>query len=64
VLGYLPSHLTRPEIAQALHVSINTVNTHIRNIYAKLGARDRSAAVQRGRQLRLLSHQIAPTSPK
>ena len=53
VLRYLPTNLTRTEIAQELHVSINTVNTHIRNVYAKLGARDRSAAVQRARQLRL-----------
>jgi LuxR family maltose regulon positive regulatory protein len=64
VLGYLPTNLTRPEIAHALHVSINTVNTHIRNVYAKLGARDRSAAVQRARQLRLLSNRLSPTSPK
>jgi LuxR family transcriptional regulator, maltose regulon positive regulatory protein len=64
VLGYLPTNLTRPEIAQELHVSINTVNTHIRNVYAKLGARDRSAAVQRARQLRLLSNRFSPTSPK
>jgi LuxR family maltose regulon positive regulatory protein len=34
---------------------VNTVNTHVRNIYAKLQAQDRSAAVQRARQLRLLS---------
>jgi LuxR family maltose regulon positive regulatory protein len=64
VLGYLPTNLTRPEIAQALHVSINTVNTHIRNVYAKLGAGDRSAAVQRARQLRLLSHRLARASSK
>jgi hypothetical protein len=31
------------------------VSTHIRRIYAKLGATDRSSAVQRGRELRLLS---------
>jgi LuxR family maltose regulon positive regulatory protein len=55
VLRYLPTNLTRPEIAQELYVSINTVNTHIRNIYSKLGARDRSSAVQRARELRLLS---------
>jgi len=64
VLGYLPTNLTRSEIAQALHVSINTVNTHIRNVYAKLGARDRSAAVERARQLRLLSNGRSPASPK
>jgi LuxR family maltose regulon positive regulatory protein len=55
VLRYLPTNLTRPEIAGELSVSLNTVNTHIRRIYAKLGATDRSTAVQRGRELRLLS---------
>ena len=55
VLRFLPTNLTRPEIAQELYVSINTVNTHIRNIYSKLGARDRSSAVERARELRLLS---------
>jgi LuxR family maltose regulon positive regulatory protein len=55
VLRYLPTNLTRPEIARELYVSINTVNTHIRNIYSKLGARDRSSAVQRARELRVLS---------
>jgi LuxR family maltose regulon positive regulatory protein len=55
VMRYLPTNLTRPEIARELYISINTVNTHIRNIYAKLGARDRSSAVQRARELRLLS---------
>jgi LuxR family transcriptional regulator, maltose regulon positive regulatory protein len=55
VLRYLPTNLTRPEIARELYVSINTVNTHIRNVYSKLGARDRSSAVQRARELRLLS---------
>jgi LuxR family maltose regulon positive regulatory protein len=55
VLRYLPTNMTRPEIARELYVSINTVNTHIRNIYSKLGARDRSSAVQQARELRLLS---------
>jgi LuxR family transcriptional regulator, maltose regulon positive regulatory protein len=55
VLRYLPTNLTRPEIARELYVSINTVNTHIRNIYSKLGARDRSSAVQCARELRLLA---------
>ena len=64
VLRYLPTNLTRPEIAQALYVSINTVNTHMRNIYSKLGAHDRSSAVQRARELRLLSTRLSGTSPK
>ena len=55
VLRYLPTNLTRPEIARELYVSINTVNTHLRNIYFKLGAHDRSSAVRRARELRLLS---------
>jgi LuxR family maltose regulon positive regulatory protein len=33
----------------------NTVSAHIRSIYAKLGVRDRSSAVRRARQLRLLA---------
>jgi LuxR family maltose regulon positive regulatory protein len=60
VLRYLPTNLSRPEIASALSVSVNTVNTHIRNIYAKLQAQDRSSAVQRARQMRLLS--VGPTT--
>jgi LuxR family maltose regulon positive regulatory protein len=55
VLRYLPTNLSRPEIASELSVSVNTVNTHIRNIYAKLAAQDRSSAVQRAREMRLLS---------
>ena len=55
VLRYLPTNLSRPEIASELSVSVNTVNTHIRNIYAKLQAQDRSTAVQRARKMRLLS---------
>jgi LuxR family maltose regulon positive regulatory protein len=55
VLRYLPTNLSRSEIADQLSVSLNTVGTHVRRIYAKLGADDRSAAVQRARELRLLS---------
>jgi LuxR family maltose regulon positive regulatory protein len=55
VLRYLPTNLSRPEIAGELSVSPNTVSAHIRSIYAKLGVRDRSAAVRRARELRLLT---------
>src|SRR6202034_3147225 len=55
VLRYLPTNLTRREIAGELSVSVHTVDSHIRRIYAKLGATDRTAAVERGRELRLLS---------
>jgi LuxR family maltose regulon positive regulatory protein len=55
VLRYLPTNLSRPEIAGELSVSANTVSAHIRSIYVKLGVRDRSSAVQHARQLRLLA---------
>ena len=55
VLRYLPTNLSRPEIAAELSVSVNTVSTHIRSIYAKLRVSDRSSAVQRARELRLLA---------
>lgn len=55
VLGYLPTNLTRPEIAGELFVSLNTVNTHIRNIYAKLGVNGRSEAVATAREAKLLA---------
>jgi LuxR family maltose regulon positive regulatory protein len=55
VLRYLPTNLSRSEIARELTISLHTVNTHVRRIYIKLGADDRSAAVHRARKLRLLS---------
>ena len=55
VLRYLPTNLSRPEIASELSVSLNTVSTHVRSIYSKLQVRDRSSAVQRARELRLLA---------
>jgi LuxR family transcriptional regulator, maltose regulon positive regulatory protein len=64
VLRYLPTTLTRPEIARELYVSVSTVNTHIRNIYSKLGAHSRSSAVRRARELRLLSTAASRPSQK
>jgi LuxR family maltose regulon positive regulatory protein len=55
VLRYLPTNLSRQQIAGELSVSANTVGTHISSIYAKLGVRDRSSAVQCARELRLLA---------
>jgi LuxR family maltose regulon positive regulatory protein len=55
VLRYLPTNLARVEIASELSLSRNTVSTHIRSIYAKLGVSDRSSAVRRARSLGLLS---------
>jgi LuxR family transcriptional regulator, maltose regulon positive regulatory protein len=55
VLRFLPTNLSRQQIAGELSVSANTVSTHIRSIYAKLQVGDRSSAVQRARDLRLLA---------
>ena len=56
MLRYLPTNLSRSDIARELYVSVNTVNTHVRNIYSKLGNGSRTEAVERARQLRLLAH--------
>ena len=55
VLRYLPTHLTAPEIAAELWLSANTVNTHMRHLYAKLGVHSRHEAVDRARALGLLA---------
>ena len=55
VLRFLPTNLSRPVIAAVLSVSVYTVSTHIRSFYAKLQVSDRSAAVQRAREMRLLA---------
>lgn len=54
ILRYLQSVLSNVEIAAELSVSVNTVKTHIRNIYRKLGSSRRREAVRRARELRLL----------
>ena len=54
VLRLLPTGLSAREIGQELGVSRNTVKTHSKNLYRKLGAADRREAVARGRELGLL----------
>jgi LuxR family maltose regulon positive regulatory protein len=54
VLRLLATRLSRREIGQRLYVSLNTVKTHQRALYRKLGVETRSAAVTRARALRLL----------
>ena len=53
VLRLLGTDLDGPEIARELVVSLNTVRTHTRNIYAKLGVNNRRAAVRRAQELGL-----------
>ena len=55
VLGYLPTKLSAPEIADQLYLSVNTVKTHMRHVYDKLGAHRRHEAVERARALGLLA---------
>ena len=54
VLRLLRTELTGPEIARELMVSLNTMRTHTKNIYNKLGANNRQAAVRRAEELNLL----------
>jgi LuxR family maltose regulon positive regulatory protein len=54
VLRYLPSNLSAPEIAAELYLSTSTVKTHMRHIYAKLGAHRRTEAVELAREFGLL----------
>ncbi len=55
VVRFLPSNLKAPEIAAELFVSPNTVRTHMRHIYSKLDAHSRKEAVDRARELGLIS---------
>ncbi|HKO32638.1 MAG TPA: LuxR C-terminal-related transcriptional regulator [Candidatus Limnocylindria bacterium] len=54
VLRYLASTLSNTEIAAELYLSVNTVKTHQRMIYRKLGADGRRDAIRRAKELRLL----------
>lgn len=54
VLGLLPSLLSLEEIAADLTVSVNTVKSHVRSVYGKLGVSSRRQAVAAARQRGLL----------
>jgi LuxR family maltose regulon positive regulatory protein len=54
VLKLLGTELSGPEIADRLSVSLNTVRTHTKNIYSKLGVSNRRTAVRRAEELGLL----------
>jgi LuxR family transcriptional regulator, maltose regulon positive regulatory protein len=54
VMRLLGTDLKGPEIARELFISLNTLRTHTKSIFGKLGVNDRRAAVRRARELGLL----------
>ena len=54
VLRYLPTALSNKRIAAELHMSVNTLKTHLKSIYRKLGAGSRGESVAHARELHLL----------
>jgi LuxR family maltose regulon positive regulatory protein len=58
VLRMLPGEASLREIAATLYLSLNTIKTHSRSIYRKLGAASREEAVARGRELGLLEEDL------
>jgi LuxR family maltose regulon positive regulatory protein len=67
VLRYLPTKLSTPEIADQLYLSVNTVKTHMRHLYDKLGVHRRHEAVEQARALGLLApspRRPEPPSPR
>ena len=54
ILRYLSTGLSNREIAAALYISLNTMKTHVRSLYRRLGVSSRSQAVAAGRARGLL----------
>jgi LuxR family transcriptional regulator, maltose regulon positive regulatory protein len=54
VLVHVSGMLNTAEVAEQMYISVNTVKTHLRNIYRKLAAAHRNEAVRRARQLQLI----------
>jgi LuxR family maltose regulon positive regulatory protein len=64
ILRYLPTNLSVPEIADQTYLSANTVKTHMRHLYGKLGAHSRGKAVERARALGLLAPSALRTTAR
>jgi len=64
VLRLLGTDLDGPDIARELVVSLHTVRSHTKSIYAKLGVNNRRAAVRRAEELDLLSRGRIEESPR
>lgn len=63
VLQFLPTRLTNQEIGAQIFVSLNTVKTHLKSLYRRLGVNSRDEAVRRARQLGLLPVDSAGPPP-
>jgi LuxR family maltose regulon positive regulatory protein len=55
VLKLVAEGLSNPEIAEKLYLSVGTVKTHVKHIYAKLGVDDRVTAAGKARELGLIN---------
>lgn len=64
VLRLLATDLSKREIGIELYVSVNTVKTHVKHLYAKLDVRNRRQAVERARALRLLTTGNTPKNER
>jgi LuxR family maltose regulon positive regulatory protein len=64
ILRYLPTNLSVPEIADQTYLSANTVKTHMRHLYGKLGSHSRGKAVERARALGLLAPSALRTTAR
>jgi LuxR family transcriptional regulator, maltose regulon positive regulatory protein len=60
VLQHLMTGASNKAIARSMFVSVETVKTHLKNLYGKLGARDRRSAMARARELGLGTRADAP----
>jgi LuxR family transcriptional regulator, maltose regulon positive regulatory protein len=58
VLMYLATMLTNAEIAEQMFLSPNTIKVHLRHLYGKLGVTNRRAAVQRARELGIITDHV------
>ena len=54
VLDLVARGFTYPEVAEQISVTLNTVHTHIRNIYGKLGVHNKTEAIFEARNIGLL----------
>jgi LuxR family maltose regulon positive regulatory protein len=54
VLQLIAEGLTNPEISARLYIALDTVKSHNRNIFSKLGVKNRTQAIGKARSLRLL----------